>query len=265
GKPSWQEWLTLIEALLVLHGQVGIDLVVIDPLASFLPGRNENLAGAMLENLMPLQQLTARGLSVLLIHHPRKGASPAGQAARGSGALAAFVDVLVEMYWYGEPQTSDRRRRLLAFSRHEETCRNLVVALNPEGTEYTALPVEEDEEFSSHWSVLQMVLEDASQRLNCRQIVKQWPRDYPVPDEVTLWRVLQRGVATGRLLREGRGRRNDPFRYWLPGCEDNFPPPSEAGMEALREWNERNFRRVVENLNKRDDNGRNEPGGKRQE
>ena len=54
--------------------------------------------------------------------HPRKGASPAGQAARGSGALAAFVDVLVEMYWYGEPQTSDRRRRLLAFSRHEETC-----------------------------------------------------------------------------------------------------------------------------------------------
>ena len=253
GKPMLQEWLTLVEALVEVHADTGVDLVVIDPLASFLPGRNENLAGAMLESLMPLQQLTARGVSVLLMHHPRKGASPAGQAARGSGALAAFVDILLEMSWCGEPQSSDRRRRLLAFSRHEETRRHLVMELNLEGTEYTALPVEEDEEFSNFWHVLQMVLEDASKRLTRRQILKQWPQDYAAPNDVTLWRVLQRAVSMGRALQEGRGRRNDPYRYWLPGREDDFPPPREAGLQALQEWNQRNFVRAMEKLKKKGD------------
>jgi hypothetical protein len=36
-------------------------------------------------------------MSVLLVHHPRKGKTLAGQAARGSGALPSFVDILIEM------------------------------------------------------------------------------------------------------------------------------------------------------------------------
>jgi hypothetical protein len=36
---------------------------------------------------------------VLQVHHPRRGRHEAGQAARGSGALAAFADILLEMNW----------------------------------------------------------------------------------------------------------------------------------------------------------------------
>ena len=84
--------------------------VVIDPLAVFLPGNCENLAGVMTECLLPLRELTDRGVAVLLLHHPRKGKTRAGQAARGSGALASYVDILIEMHWYASPESDDRRR-----------------------------------------------------------------------------------------------------------------------------------------------------------
>ncbi len=73
GRPRTQQWLALIDRLSEMHAEHGIDLVVIDPLASFLPGRGESNAGCMLETLAPLQQLANQGMSVLVMHHPRKG------------------------------------------------------------------------------------------------------------------------------------------------------------------------------------------------
>lgn len=101
-----------------LHAEHGIDLVVIDPLASFLPGRGESNAACMLETLGPLQHLANAGMSVLVMHHPRKGESSAGQAARGSGALAGYVDIIIEMTCADPSEPDDRRRRLQAWSRY---------------------------------------------------------------------------------------------------------------------------------------------------
>ncbi len=47
GQPTAKGWLALIDCLSDLRRQHGIDLVVIDPLASFLPGRNENNASVV--------------------------------------------------------------------------------------------------------------------------------------------------------------------------------------------------------------------------
>jgi RecA-family ATPase len=121
GRPSSDQWLGLLDRLAELAAEHGVDLAVIDPLASFLPGSGENHAGTMLAGLLPLQRLTGLGMSVLLLHHPRKGEPPAGQMARGSGALAGFVDILVEMDWYTLGDDADRRRRVRAYSRFEET------------------------------------------------------------------------------------------------------------------------------------------------
>ncbi|HEV3263074.1 MAG TPA: AAA family ATPase [Gemmataceae bacterium] len=44
GKPTMQEWSALVDALVLIRQRDGLDLVVIDPLVNFLPGRNENLA-----------------------------------------------------------------------------------------------------------------------------------------------------------------------------------------------------------------------------
>src|SRR5438128_579200 len=72
GKPSFGEWLALLDRVLELHRQHGVGLLVIDTLATFLPGGNEASAGAVMAALLPLHRLTRAGMCVLLQHHPRK-------------------------------------------------------------------------------------------------------------------------------------------------------------------------------------------------
>jgi len=92
GRPTLDDWNELIDWAIAAKP----DLFVVDPLASFLPGRCESDAASLLEALQPLLRLTAVGIAVLLLHYPRKRRSEVGSAARGSGAMLAFVDTNVE-------------------------------------------------------------------------------------------------------------------------------------------------------------------------
>jgi hypothetical protein len=138
-QPNREQWLALVDTAAAMHDRQGTALVVIDSLAQFLPPHSENSAGALLECLTPLQRLTTAGMGVFLVHHPGKGKTVAGQAARGSGALPSFVDVIIEMEYYSQPDDLDRRRRLLAFSRHDETPRHLLLELQADGRDYLVL------------------------------------------------------------------------------------------------------------------------------
>ena len=227
-RPTLNEWLALLERVAELHCRHGLSLFVVDTLATFLPGRNEANASVMLDALLPLQQLTQLGLSVLLLHHPRKGEPLPGQAARGSGALPGFVDILLEMTRCGRADDSDRRRRLLAFSRHEETPVQLILELNAEGTDYRTHEVAATDDFVGHWEQLRMVLEDADDKRTRRALLAEWPADFPRPAENTLWRWLDRAVGLGLVLREGTGRRASPFLYWLASKD------AEWGADPVR-------------------------------
>jgi hypothetical protein len=103
GRPRPEDWQALLDHLLDMRERWGINLLVIDPLAPFLPNRNENGTAGMLDALAPLRRLTERGLAVLLAHHPRKGEPAVGEAARGSGALAAAVDISLELTYHQRP------------------------------------------------------------------------------------------------------------------------------------------------------------------
>src|SRR5262249_10689218 len=140
------EWLGTIDALLELKLREGLDVVIIDPLAVFTPGKDEGTPAGIMEYLMPLRKLTDEGIAILLAHHPRKGKIRAGQAARGSGALAGYADILIEKDWYGRPDGTDRRRRLTSYSRLSETPRSLAVELNDAGDDYSVCPPEEEPE-----------------------------------------------------------------------------------------------------------------------
>jgi hypothetical protein len=238
GKPSHEQWLALLDRLAAMRAESGIDLAVIDTLTSFLPGRDENHAASMMEALMPLQRLTNSGMSVLGVHHPAKGTPLPGQAARGSGALSSFVDILVEMHWFARSSEQDRRRRLLAFSRFEETPRQLVMELNAQGTDYLAHGDFQDEEFTRGWKQLRAVLEDADRKLTRREILADWPADFDPVNQVSLWRWLEQAVSRGLVLSEGTGRKNSPFRYWLPGREKQLQqdPPPITDFEAWSKW-----------------------------
>jgi hypothetical protein len=219
AKPTAAQWGALIDRLGQLRAEKGLDLVVIDPLAPFLPGRDENNAGVMLAALLPLKKLTAEGVAVLILHHPGKRPPPEGYAARGSGALSGHADILLEMRPDPRGGAEDRRRRLLALSRFRETPRHVVIELNEEGTDYRWLGEVADEAFRNGREVLRTVLLGASGKLTRAQILREWPAVEAKPDEATLWRWLERAANEGTVMKAGKGRSTSPYRYWLPEAE----------------------------------------------
>jgi RecA-family ATPase len=221
GKPTPEQWIDLMNQLVERRSQGGLDLLAIDPLISFLPGRTENDSSAVSEALLPLHRLTSLGVAVLILHHTRKESSADGKTARGSGALTGFVDILIEMHWYGSPESADRRRRLQAWSRYSQTPQQLIVEWTPDGN-YVARGNREEEVFRSHWPLLHAVLMEADRKLTREQIQKEWPEGQPPPEPTTLWRWLSRAVEEGHIQRSGAGNRYDPYRYWLKEKEKEF-------------------------------------------
>ncbi len=235
GKPTLAQWLELLAHLRTLHRQYGLALVVIDTLGELLPAGAESGAEAGLAALLPLRRLTAEGVAVLLLHHPRKGGSADGQAARGSGVLSAHADVLTEMHWYTRGAETDRRRRLLAWSRLEGTPRQLVIELNAEGTDYLAHGDFEADEFAPAWGLLRRVLERAPDRLTRAEIRRAWPEAEAAPSRATLGRWLERAAEQGLVLRDGQGHAGDPYRYWLKEREAAWAADPLRQLEMQQE------------------------------
>jgi hypothetical protein len=226
----------LIDTAAALHQRQGCDLVVFDSLAYLLPPHTENSASAMYACVTPLHRLTKAGMSVLLPYHPSKGKTIAGQAARGSGALPSFVNVMIEMGFYAQPDDLDRRRRLVSFSRHEDTPQHLLVELNAEGTDYAVLQSGLVATLGDNWLAVLQVLREAHSKLTRQEILDNWSADYSKPDSTTLWRWLSRAVAQGIVRQEGKGHHSDPFRYWLPAREA-FMRPEGGSAEEMQAWN----------------------------
>ncbi|HVK13594.1 MAG TPA: AAA family ATPase [Gemmataceae bacterium] len=213
GRPTLADFRGLHEQILELRRDRPLDLVVFDSLAPFLPARTENDAGAMGDALGPFLALADAGLAVWLLHHPAKGEPALGQAARGSGALLAAVDIVVEMrHPAGDPFT--RRRKLYGWSRYDATPRQLMIELSPDGTRYERL-ADAPDEFHAHWDVLSVLFESADGALTRRQIRAAWPADVARPHEATLWRWLDRAVELGLAVRVGPGTKAEPYGYGL--------------------------------------------------
>lgn len=221
GRPSLQQWQALLDRVAEAADERSVSLAVIDPLAPFFPGKSENDAAAMLDTLAPLQQLAARGLSVLALHHPAKKDQGDGPSGRGSGALLACADILVQMRWYRHVADDDRRRRLLALSRFDETPHEMVIELNADGTDYLSRGSFANEEFAEHWALLEGLLRQADRKLSRDEILAGWPTE-DRPDAITLYRRLRRAVEEGLLRQDGLGKSKNPFRYWLPESEERW-------------------------------------------
>jgi hypothetical protein len=251
-QPTMEQWLALIETAATLRQRHGTDLVVFDSLSHFLPAHCETTADALKESLAALLPLMNDGMSVLLPHHPRKGKTLAGQAARGSGVLPAFVNILIEMGYYSQPDDLDRRRRLVAFSRHDETPRHLLVEFVPDGSDYVVLQTGLEAAFGDNWQAVLHVLGAACTKQTRQEILEDWPADYDKPEPITLWRWLSRAVAQGIVRQDGTGRSRDPYRYWLPSREALIRPDGGT-KEELHAWNARVMAEAWERLVQGDD------------
>lgn len=238
-RPTQAQWLAFIAGLARVHREEGFDLLLIDPLAGFLPGNAENHAPAMLDFLLPLQQLAEAGPAIWLPHHPAKGKHTDGQAGRGTSALAGFADILIEMSCVKRLRSADRRRRLRGYARTEETPRNLVIELNADGTDYTVHADAALAASHARWPEVEAILARAVTRLSHREILENWPDDRARPKRSTLYRWLRAATEAGQLCCDGAGDNTDPYRYWLPARAPMMKPDAGASDEEMNAWNQR--------------------------
>ncbi len=102
-------------------------VVIIDTLAVWAGIENENDAGETTAAVETIRHALAdRDAAVILVHHTRKGGGIAGEATRGSGAIAAACDVQAELTYHNPADPLDSRRWLTVRGRILETTSMLV-------------------------------------------------------------------------------------------------------------------------------------------
>jgi hypothetical protein len=241
ARPTAAEWADLIDDAADAHTAGELDLLVIDPLAHFLPGHCESNALALLDALRPLRRLSAAGAAVLLLHHPGKKPAEEGESARGSGALPGFVDVVMELNRYGKLKTDHHRRCLFARSRRPETPERLAYERDATTDEFRTVLDPRDRQFAENWVTVEGVLRSHSGPMTCGDIAAAWPDDAAAPCQKSLYLWLHAAHARQLVVRTGRGTKTDPYRFRLRTTQDDADDRFRASLPPVPElppWGE---------------------------
>ena len=236
-RPTAAEWEQLVETALELQAAGGLDLLLVDPLAKFLPGADTD-PQALARMLDPLRCLTDGGAGVTILHHPRKKRSEEGSTARGHGGLLAAVDVIVELTRYGPLHTDERRRKLYAVSRYPETPQTVVYEWAADGR-FVCLGDPLGARFQENWGVLKAILQARPKASTHQELLMDWPADQARPSATTLYEWLNRAFERKLLRRMGSGRKRDPYRYRLENADDKYwdrgelPPLGPLDLAAM--------------------------------
>lgn len=198
-KTNTQQWIQFITKTAEFCVENKIGFVIIDTLATFWPVRDENDATQVTSALLPLNSLLENDLAVMVVHHDRKSGGEEGTASRGSGALPAYADIIVEFRRFDPSKRNDTRRVVKTYSRYEETPPELVLELTPEGYDVhgTKAQVVQQEKLSL---VLEIVpLEPASYSID--KILSEWPEEEygKPPHKATMYRWLQKLKEQGSV------------------------------------------------------------------
>lgn len=213
GRPTRHKWECFIVHVAELVKSERYRVVVFDTISSLWPVGDENDAAKVLEVLGTLHRITGAGAAILLVHHPRKGDAGEGQAARGSGALPGFVDVIMELRRYAPQDREDRRRTLTTYSRFDETPPEAVMELTDTG--YVVIGTKTEARRADRLKVVTDILPSEAPGLTVDEILAAWPAEsVPKPGKRTLQGDVRQGVADGRLEAAGQGTKGKPIRYW---------------------------------------------------
>lgn len=212
GKPRWETWLEFLDYAVQLTQRNSYDLVVFDPLANLWPVKDENDASQVTSALMPLHQV-ANKTSILLVHHNRKGDGQEATATRGSGALTAFVDTIIELRRYSPEDQTNRQRVLTGYGRDDETVQEIVVELGENG-EYRTQGTKREVKSREIGDVLFDLLPTEPPGKTFGDIMDCWPSGSKKPNRTKCFNALTAGLDAGLWFRLGEGVRGNPHTYW---------------------------------------------------
>lgn len=241
AKPNPADWIAFVNNLKADVEEHRFDLVIFDTLAKLWPVVEENDAGSVDAALMPLWNITKSGAGVLLIHHLRKSGGAEYTASRGSGALSAFPDILIELTRFDAMNARDRKRTLRAKGRYEETPDEIIIELvdneyrdvthneiGPDGRVVIQAPVTEEDRILAILGTEPEVWLTADGVANALRDRGWGMRRADVTTNLTS--LCQRDLVVYRGTVRSK---NEPREYRLATRPDLNPPPGVNGNETL--------------------------------
>lgn len=178
-------------------------LIVVDPLLRFVRVRDANdyaMVTAALEPLMAIARDT--GACVLAVHHMGKGERSGGDAILGSTAIFGAVDTALLL------RRSDKYRTLSSTQRYGTDLEEMVVVLDEETrTVQAGTSRAEADEQQAAAAILDYLgtLSEPVEESEIREAVQ-------VQTKMQV-RALRTLVTGGEVIREGTGKRGDPYCY----------------------------------------------------
>jgi len=220
GRPSPSDWLRFLDHLEQVVQQNEVGLVIFDSYTALAPVRDENDAAMTAEAILPLQALAERTqAAILLTAHLRKTDATGALATRGSGALGAIADILVEMRRLS-PDLHDTRRTLTVYSRFG--CEQFTI--DWQGGCYVvgdSAPAVAGRELT----VLAALAKAGEQGLTVDELAEATGLS-----RTTISRVLADLAERGKVNRTGVGGRGTPYRWFVTSTDQ---PPLTPGTDFV--------------------------------
>jgi len=203
-------WPDVVAAAVAECRRRGHRVLVVDTLPRFagLRGDAENNAGDADEAMAPLQLAAAEGLAIVVVRHERKAGGEVGESGRGSSAFGGAVDIVLALR-RGEGATRPTIRVLHALSRFDETPGELVVELLSDG--YVALG---DKAAVALSDARDRLLRDLPRSSEAALSMTEIEARFGGLSPSTIERARDALMAQRDVLRRGKGRKGDPYRYW---------------------------------------------------
>jgi hypothetical protein len=230
GKPGKAEWESFLADLRVVQEREQFDIMVFDSLANLWPVKDENSSGEVGCALMPLHHAIGSA-GLCLIHQMRKSDGGEGTAARGSGALMAFVDIILEMRRFDPTNYKDTRRVLTGYGRWDgKTPAELVIQL--EGDHYRAEGDRSEAHASDAKVAIERILAQVTEPLTVDEILAQWPTGGT--RRAVLVSNLDKGVREGWVAKSGKGVKGDPTKYSrTPASTSEITQPEHSSSYSI--------------------------------
>lgn len=223
------EWPQVASGAVAECKRASASLIVVDTLSQFagLTGDRENNSGDALEAMRPLQDAAAAGIGVVLVRHERKSGGDVGDSGRGSSAFAGAVDIVLSLR-KPEGNSGKNRRVLQSLSRFSETPNDLVIQLTDTG--YIALGERRETTLKdAKDSIFQIAPRTEAEAVDLQALTLAADLK-----RQTAQRAIDELVRDGLLSRIGKGKRGNPFRYFIP--ENSFCPTSHIeGAEKQKQ------------------------------
>jgi hypothetical protein len=214
-KPTHQEWKRFIVGLAKLVDSRGYQMVLFDTISSLWPVVNENDASEEQSALMPLHALTNRGVASVLVHQFRKSDGAEATASRGSGALPAFADTIVEFRRYRPQDLKDRRRTLRVHGRMSSTQQaELLVELSEDARTYTSLGERTATDQGAKLAEILAALPQSPPGITVEELLAAGLFRGVECSDRQVKHLMTVGAEAHLWTRTGKGVKGSPYRYY---------------------------------------------------